>query len=358
VSVLEIRGVTAAYGSTEVLHGVDLDVPRGSITAILGASGSGKTTLLRAIAGFERPTSGTISIAGEVVAGRQRHVAPERRSVGYVAQDGALFPHLTVARNVAFGLRRSAHRNGRVAELLEMVELSPYAGRYPHELSGGQQQRVALARAMATNPPVVLLDEPFAALDAALRSDVRRDTTRVLKEAGTTTVLVTHDQHEALSMSDQLAVLAAGKIAQAGPPATLYQHPIDPGIASFLGDANLLPAVAEPAGLRTTLGLLKSQSPVPAGAVGTVLVRPEQICISLSPKPGLVAATIIEIEYRGHECFLTLTVDQNDRHATVVTRTPQSDRFTAGGEVAIGVKGSVHAWAADDTAHAPMRRHG
>jgi iron(III) transport system ATP-binding protein len=353
VSVLEIRGVSVSYGSTDVLHGVDLTVPHGSITAILGASGSGKTTLLRTIAGFERPISGTISIAGDMVDQPGRHLAPERRRVGYVAQDGALFPHLTVARNVAFGLRRSSERAGRVAELLAMVELSSFAGRYPHELSGGQQQRVALARALANSPPVVLLDEPFAALDAALRNDVRRDITRVLKEAGTTTVLVTHDQSEALSMSDQLAILAAGQIAQMGPPATLYRHPIDPEIAAFLGDANLLPGVAEPTGLRTALGLLTSPTPMPTGATVNVLVRPEQICLAESPRHDCVTASIIEIEYHGHECLLTLAIERTDGDITLLARTFQSDRltaegnagFTVGGKVAVGVEGSVHAWA-------------
>lgn len=352
MSVLEIRGVSAGYGSTDVLHGVDLTVPPGSITAILGASGSGKTTLLRTIAGFERPTSGTISIAGDMVDQPGRHLPPERRRVGYVAQDGALFPHLTVARNVAFGLRRSSARAARVAELLAMVELSAFSGRYPHELSGGQQQRVALARALANRPPVVLLDEPFAALDAALRNDVRRDITRVLKEAGTTTVLVTHDQSEALSMSDQLAILAAGQIAQTGPPATLYRHPIDPEIAAFLGDANLLPGVAEPAGLRTALGLLTSPTPMPTGAIANAMIRPEQICLAESPGHDCVTATITEIEYHGHECLLTLAIERAGGDITLLARTFQNDRLTAegdtgfivGGKVAVGVEGSVHAW--------------
>jgi iron(III) transport system ATP-binding protein len=347
VSVLEVRGLTAAYGSNQVLHGIDLDVPSGSITAILGPSGSGKTTLLRVIAGFERARSGTVSIAGQVVESPRRHVPPERRRVGYVAQDGALFPHLSVARNVAFGLHRGAGRNKRVAELLALVGLTAFAGRYPHELSGGQQQRVALARALAGSPPLVLLDEPFAALDASLRSEVRRDITRILEETATTTVLVTHDQDEALSMAGQVAVLRAGVIAQAGAPTELYQHPADPELAQFLGEANLLPARIESTGLKSALGLLTSASPAQlSGASATVLIRPEQLQVQADPAPEAVAATILAVEYHGHEALLSLAVTNDISALTLRARARPTPGLVPGAEVFVCVAGAVHTWPA------------
>ncbi len=351
MSVLEVRGLTAAYGSNQVLHGIDLDVASGSITAILGPSGSGKTTLLRVIAGFERALTGTVSIAGQVVESPRRHVPPERRRVGYVAQDGALFPHLSVARNVAFGLHRGDARGDRVAELLALVGLTAFAGRYPHELSGGQQQRVALARALATSPPLVLLDEPFAALDASLRSEVRRDIARILEETGTTTVLVTHDQDEALSMAGQVAVLRAGLIAQAGSPAEIYQHPVDPELAQFLGEANLLPARIEPGGVTCALGLLTSASPELAeGVAATVLIRPEQLQVQANPASDAFAVSITDVEYHGHEALLSLTV-ANDTSAgssalTLRARTRPQAGFVPGAEVYARVAGEVHTWPA------------
>ncbi len=347
MSVLEVRGLTAAYGSNQVLHGIDLDVPSGSITAILGPSGSGKTTLLRVIAGFERARSGTVSIAEQVVESPRRHVPPERRRVGYVAQDGALFPHLSVARNVAFGLHRGAARSERVAELLALVGLTAFAARYPHELSGGQQQRVALARALASSPPLVLLDEPFAALDASLRSEVRRDITRILEEMGTTTVLVTHDQDEALSMAGQVAVLRAGLIAQAGAPSEIYQHPSDPELAQFLGEANLLPARVEPPGLRCALGVLAAAPPLDAhGAAATVMIRPEQLQVQAEPAPAAVAATIVAVEYHGHEALLSLAVVHDSSALTLRARARPQSGFAPGAEVFVRVAGAVHSWPA------------
>jgi len=348
VSVLEVRGLTAAYGSNQVLHGIDLDVPSGSFTAILGPSGSGKTTLLRVIAGFERARSGSVSIAEQVVESPRRHLPPERRRVGYVAQDGALFPHLSVTRNVAFGLHRGPERRKRVAELLALVGLTAFAGRYPHELSGGQQQRVALARALASSPPLVLLDEPFAALDASLRSEVRRDITRILEEAGTTTVLVTHDQDEALSMAGQVAVLRAGLIAQAGAPAQIYQHPADPELAQFLGEANLLPARVEPGGLKCALGLLTSESPAGhSGESATVMIRPEQLQVQADPASEGVAATIVAVEYHGHEALLSLAVTNDSSALTLRARTRPGPGLAPGAEVYVRVAGEVHAWPAE-----------
>src|SRR5580698_1279300 len=237
---LATSGLHKAFGTHPVLRGVDLDVPAGSFTAILGPSGSGKTTLLRLLAGFERADAGTISIGDRVVDGPGAHLPPERRQIGYVPQEGALFPHLSVAANVGFGLPARERRGPRTDELLGAVGLAGMGGRYPHQLSGGQQQRVALARALAIRPEVVLLDEPFASLDAHMRASVRADVQRICRAAGTTAILVTHDQDEALSMADRIAVLRDGRIVQYAAPQDLYMLPADPALARFIGDANLL----------------------------------------------------------------------------------------------------------------------
>ncbi len=222
-----VTGLDKAFGAQPVLAGLDLEVPAGSLTAILGPSGSGKTTLLRLLAGFERADAGTIGIGGVLVDGPGVHLPPERRRIGYVPQEGSLFPHLTVAGNVGFGLPARQHgarqrRGGKVEALLETVGLAGFGLRYPHQLSGGQQQRVALARALAIEPAVVLLDEPFASLDAHLRASVRADVQEIFRRAGTTAVLVTHDQDEALSVADRVAALRDGRIAQCAPPEDLY----------------------------------------------------------------------------------------------------------------------------------------
>ena len=235
---LEVAGLTASYGARPVLRDVSLRVESG-VTAVLGHSGCGKTTLLRVVAGFLTPDAGTVAIAGRTVVGAGRAVPPRRRGIGYVPQEGALFPHLDVAGNIGFGLRRE-ERSARVTELLDLVELPRgLADRQPHQLSGGQQQRVALARALAPKPRLVLLDEPFSSLDAGLREETGRAVVRALRASGAAAVLVTHDQGEALSLADQVAVLADGVLLQAGTPAELSSNPV-PAVADFLGHATLL----------------------------------------------------------------------------------------------------------------------
>ena len=271
---LVVRGACKSFGDHTVLDGVDLTVPSGSFTGILGVSGSGKTTLLRIVAGFERLDRGEVQLGSEVVDdGRHVFVPCEHRRIGYVPQEGALFPHLSVGRNIAFGLRRGPKRRERVMELLAMVGLTGLGRRYPHQLSGGQQQRVALARALATDPEIVLLDEPFSSLDASLRASVRAEVHDVLRQTGATSILVTHDQDEALSMADQVAVLRHGVIAQLGTPADIYQRPLDPALARFLGESNVLhaavgAAASGPAGslaADTPLGVLPVEGwPEPA----------------------------------------------------------------------------------------------
>ena len=240
---LQLNGIRRSFGAEPVLDGVTFEVPTGSRMALVGASGSGKSTLLRLIAGFDRPDSGSIVLDGTTLADDRVLVPAHRRGIGYVPQDGALFPHLSVARNIGFGLPRGPHRAARVREMMALTSLAPeLADRAPHELSGGQQQRVALARALAPAPKVLLLDEPFSALDTALRMQTREATIEILERTEVTTVLVTHDQDEALSFGDLIGVVGAGGLAQHGEPATVFDAPSDRATAEFLGAAVHLPA--------------------------------------------------------------------------------------------------------------------
>jgi iron(III) transport system ATP-binding protein len=296
---LTVRGVTKAFGPTRVLDGIDLHVPEHTVTAVLGPSGCGKTTLLRLVAGFDDPDGGTIALGGEEVFAAGRSRPAQRRRVGYVPQEGALFPHLSVAANVAFGLSRKDR--GRVTSLLELVGLDPaLADRGPHELSGGQQQRVALARALAPRPSIVLLDEPFSSLDAALRESTRRAVALALSAEGATAVLVTHDQGEALSMADQVAVMRDGRLVQLDAPEVVYRSPSDPGIAGFVGEAVLLPAEIRAGRAACALGSL----PVRADGDGParILLRPEQILLGSTG----VEAKVCEVSYFGHDAAVRL----------------------------------------------------
>jgi iron(III) transport system ATP-binding protein len=302
---LTVRGVTKAFGPIRVLDGVDLHVPEHTVTAVLGPSGCGKTTLLRLVAGFDDPDGGTIALGGSEVFGGGRSQPAQRRRVGYVPQEGALFPHLSVAGNVAFGLSRSDR--SRVPELLELVGLDPaLASRGPHELSGGQQQRVALARALAPNPSIVLLDEPFSSLDAALRESTRRAVAQALSTAGATAVLVTHDQAEALSMADQVAVMRQGRLVQLDAPQVVYRSPSDLGVAGFVGEAVLLPASVSGGLASCALGSLPVR-PADDGPA-RILLRPEQILLGSSG----VEATVREVSYFGHDAAVRLSLLDDD----------------------------------------------
>ncbi|AEH07979.1 MULTISPECIES: ABC transporter ATP-binding protein [Protofrankia] len=307
MTALTITGVTKSYGDTPVLQAVDLHVPNGSLTAVLGPSGCGKTTLLRVIAGFADPDGGTVAFGDEIVFRPGRSTKAQHRKVGYVPQEGALFPHLTVTANITFGLPRTQRKQGgRVAELLELVGLAAgLSDRYPHELSGGQQQRVALARALAPRPAVVLLDEPFSALDAGLREVTRRGVTRALRAAGTTAVLVTHDQAEALSLADQVGVMREGRLVQLDAPATVYSRPRDVGVAGFVGDAVLLPATVHDGQARCALGTIPVADSGHAGDA-QVLIRPEQLRIDTTDRPDGVTARVREIHYYGHDATVWL----------------------------------------------------
>jgi iron(III) transport system ATP-binding protein len=357
------------FGDQTVLSGLDLAIPSGSFTALLGPSGAGKTTLLRLLAGFDRPDAGTIAVGGRTVASTDVHLPPERRRIGYVPQEGSLFPHLTVTANIGFGLPRAARR-GRVAELLEMVGLDGLERRYPHQLSGGQQQRVALARALAIDPELVLLDEPFAALDANLRTDLREEVRRILGRAGATTLLVTHNQDEALSSADLVAVLRDGHIIQQAPPAELYSHPIDDQLAAFIGAANLIDGVVEagprdrhevangggPIAVRTALGTLQARwngTRPPVAEPVTALVRPEQIVVAPVGAVGLngsVAGEVVRHSFHGHDTVLQVRLA--DAGATVLVRSPGGPTLAPGDSCSLSASGSVLVWSRSSTERA------
>lgn len=295
---IRARQVSRSFGNVAALDGFNLDVHSGHLMTLLGPSGSGKTTALRVMAGFDRPDRGSIEVGGVTVADGDTFVPPEQRRVGMVFQDYALFPHLTVARNVGYGVARPI-RNQRVAETLELVGLSPMADRHPHELSGGEQQRVALARALAPEPSVILLDEPFSNLDAALRARVRTEVTDILRTAGTTTVFVTHDQEEALSTSDFVAVMRAGKVVQAARPSDLYHAPIDEWVAGFLGDADFFGGHAQSGKVATPVGVFPTDL---EGSV-RVMVRPESVVLSPSDNGG---AVVRQRQFFGHDQLVTV----------------------------------------------------
>ncbi len=343
MSEIQLRGLAKSFGATPVLAEIDLTVPAGSITAVLGASGSGKTTLLRLIAGFERLDRGTIAIGGLVVANAHSSVRPQHRGVGYVPQDGALFPHLTVSRNVGFGLARG--ERGAVGELLELVGLSGLERRYPHELSGGQQQRVALARALAIRPSVVLLDEPFSSLDASLRAELGRDVARILAEAATTTVLVTHDQDEALALSQRIAVLAEGRVLASADPRSLYLDPPDLRAAASIGDVNVLEATIDGDLASCVLGTvaLRRNGRALESGPARLLLRPEQLVLWLQPDGAAVRASVIELRYHGHEAIARLVLGESGGES-VLARVPGELVLAPGQEVWVSTTGTARAW--------------
>ncbi|HVE45196.1 MAG TPA: ABC transporter ATP-binding protein [Acidimicrobiales bacterium] len=319
---VELLDVHKSFGAVAAVRGVTLALEAGAVTALVGPSGCGKTTTLRLVAGFDTPDRGEVRIGGRAVAGGAGGaVPPERRRVGMVFQQLALFPHLDVAGNIAYGLSRTgrAERQARVAELLELVGLVGYERRRPHELSGGQAQRVALARALGPRPDVVLLDEPFSSLDVTLRAGVRAEVRSILQAAGATALLVTHDQEEALSLGDQVAVMLDGRIAQVGTPDEVYRRPVDLHVAGFLGAANLFEAELNDGVLHTPLGLVA----VPRGGSGgvvTALVRPEDLdLLDIGPDEGETdghggagavgaVGTVTAVEYYGHDQLVVVAL--------------------------------------------------
>jgi len=337
-------GLEKRFGAVNVVQGVDLEAARGQVMALLGPSGCGKTTTLRLIAGLEVLDRGSVEIGGQRVAGEGRHEAPERRRVGMVFQDYALFPHLTVARNIGFGLGRRDDPKRRVAETLELVGLGAFGERMPHELSGGQQQRVALARALAPGPAVVLLDEPFSNLDPDLRASVRAEVRQILSNANATAIIVTHDQEEALSLADRIAVMWDGRIVQTANPEELYHRPVDRRVASFLGDAQFLPGEAEGRRVVTQIGSL----PLAGTADGPVdvLLRPEALRLAHVTDGEPTNALVTRREFFGHHQLLTVQLDTG---AELCARLGSYGGIRRGDRVQASVRGAVLAFPREAT---------
>ncbi len=342
ISALRCVGVEKSYGSSRVVSGLDFHADPGEFVALLGPSGCGKTTTLRLIAGFEQLDAGCITIGDRVVAdarpGEVRtNLPPEQRRVGMVFQDYALFPHLSVRKNVAFGLPRGS-RPHQVDAALEMVGLAGLGDRMPAQLSGGQQQRVALARALAPGPDVVLLDEPFSNLDVELRSTVRAEVRQILAAAGATAVLVTHDQEEALSMADRVAVMWQGRIAQAAPPEELYHRPASREVAAFVGDAQFVPGEATGDRVACELGTLPVINHT-NGAVD-VVVRPEALRVQRlgGDQQPSVMGTVHSRRFFGHDQVLVVQLDTG-RHLRV--RTGPLVGVRPGDQVQVSVRGPV-----------------
>jgi iron(III) transport system ATP-binding protein len=308
--MVRMTGVSRGYGPVKAVRNLDLTLERGGIMALLGPSGCGKTTTLRLLAGFERPEAGEIEIGGRTVAAPNANIPPEKRGVGMVFQDYALFPHLTVKANVAYGLKNGKRRSGRVEEVLALAHLEDLGDRMPHELSGGQQQRVALARALAPNPDIVLLDEPFSNLDASLRARVRAETRDILTDAGATAIFVTHDQEEALSLADEVAVMLDGTVVQSAPPEDLYHRPATREVAEFVGEANFVPGTADESG-RFVCEL--GDMPACGACIGHVeaMLRPEALRLRAltDGEESASGATVLAREFYGHDQLIKLRLD-------------------------------------------------
>ena len=330
MSHVRVRGLSKSFGAIEAVRELNLEIERGELMAVLGPSGCGKTTLLRVIAGFEQPDAGCVVVSDEVVAGPGRTIPPEKRRVGMVFQDYALFPHLSVEGNVAFGLsnRPREERDALTRRTLELVGLQHKARTNVHELSGGERQRVALARALAPEPELVLLDEPFSSLDATLRGGLRREVELILRDAEATALLVTHDQEEALSLADRLAVMRDGQIVQVGPPVEVYGEPATRWAAQFVGEVNVLSGVARGSGVETELGVFDLRTPA-SGSV-QVAVRPEQLELRAD---GNGNAEVVAREFRGHDVLYRL---RHEGGKTLLVQLPSLQLHDVGDSVFVG----------------------
>jgi iron(III) transport system ATP-binding protein len=327
MSDVRLRGISKSFGAVPAVREVNLEIERGELVAVLGPSGCGKTTLLRTIAGFERPDAGCVVVGEEVVAAPGRFVPPERRRIGMVFQDYALFPHLTVEANIGFGLatRPRGERDALTRRTLELVGLQHKAASHPHELSGGERQRVALARALAPEPALVLLDEPFSSLDATLRAGLRREVELILRDAEATVLLVTHDQEEALSLADRVAVMREGRIVQVGAPEEVYGRTASRWAAQFVGEVNVLAGVARGRGVETELGVFDLRARA-SGSVH-VAVRPEQLELRADRGGN---AEVIAREFRGHDVLYRL---RHEGGRTLLVQLPSLELHEVGARV-------------------------
>jgi iron(III) transport system ATP-binding protein len=342
-AAIEAQDITKRFGRVAAVDAASVVVPRGHIVALLGPSGAGKTSLLRTIAGFEDPDEGTVTIGGRVVVGPGTWVEPDRRRVGMVFQDGALFPHLTVEANVGF----SRPRPRRVMECLDLVGLAHRRAAYPHELSGGERQRVALARALATDPEVVLMDEPFASHDTALRASLRNEVVQILRETEASALLVTHDQHEALSVADTIVLMRDGRVEQAGEPEQVYAAPCTRWAAEFLGSVDVLPGHASDGIVTCQLGTFPSPG-VGDGDVD-VLVRPEAVAVGPADAVGrdgrpAARATVVGRFFFGADQLVHVRLCDG---TPIMSRRPGYVHWDAGDVVAVWVEGPLTALAAE-----------
>lgn len=333
MSWVSVDGLRVGYGSHAVLDGVDLTVEQGSVVAVLGPSGCGKTTLLRSIAGLLPVAGGSIRIGGRELSSASVRVPPERRGIGWVPQEASLFPHLSVGENIGFGIPRGKERAARIAELAALVGLGDYTDRSPSQLSGGQAQRVSLARALAPRPDVVLLDEPFAALDPMLRTALRAEVAELLRSQNSTAVLVTHDQEEALSLADKIAVMMGGRILQWGNPVDVYERPATPWVARFVGDTVELAGVWRDGHAECPLGSIEAlaMDELTTGDAIRVVLRPEWVTLT----PDAVGALVVAVAYAGHDALVTLELPSGDR---VRSRTAAPDLPALGDRVAVTLR--------------------
>lgn len=341
---LEVSHLEVSFGEKLILDDLSFSLKEGQIAALLGPSGCGKTTLLRSIAGLIQPTAGTIRFGKQLVSLSSLVMPSHKRKIGYVPQEGALFPHLTIAENIAFGLDKSLFTKDQIRhtikEMLQLIELQGFEKRMPSELSGGQQTRVALARALAIKPAIVLLDEPFSALDAELRGDLRSDVIDLLRAHQTTAILVTHDREEALVSADIVALMRDGKIIQQGTPEDVYSLPISPAIAVSTGDALVLSASQSSDGSTHYL-FNSSAAKGSVSSQGQVVIRPEEIKISRTISPDSISGVIAKIEYYGHDAMITISV----AHESVMVRIPGPFDFHVGDQVALEHVGPVRYFA-------------